>query len=171
MTQYYLGSWEQYSKLTSFTAYVHGIQAKKTRPSMTTYGHGNGTQSCLFNSIRSWNLNDENKTQYDNFGSWERYQSCLFNSKRSGNIGDENKTQYDNFGSWERYLKFTYLTAYVHGTQVMKTRPSIQLWVMGTVLKVDLFNSISSWPINDENKTQYDNNILCLVNNLLKYNT
>ena len=49
-----------------------------------------------------------------------------FYSIRAWNIGGENKTLYENFGSWERYLnqqtmapgdpKLTYFTSYVHGT-------------------------------------------------------
>ena len=31
-------------KLTYFTAYGHGTKAVKTRPSMKTLGHGNGTK-------------------------------------------------------------------------------------------------------------------------------
>ena len=50
----------------------------------------------------------------------------VFYTIRAWNIGGENKTKYENFGSWERYLnpqttalvgpKLTYFTAYVHGT-------------------------------------------------------
>ena len=31
-------------KLTKFTAYVHETKAVKTRPSMKTFGHKNGTE-------------------------------------------------------------------------------------------------------------------------------